>query len=53
MKRLLLDACQLAGAVSLTTAGALLAPWVGFAVGGALLLAAGLLINDGSGDERT
>lgn len=47
-RRRLLDLCQIVGACGLTVAGALLAPWVGFATGGGLLLAAGLFMDDRS-----
>ena len=38
------------GGGCLITAGALLAPWAGFAVAGVLGVGGGLLIDDGSGN---
>ena len=42
-----------AGAGLVVAGVALLAPWAGFVTAGAFLCAAGLLIDDGSGDAHT
>jgi hypothetical protein len=53
VKRRLLDVASALGGAAVSVGCFMLAPWLGVTVAGGLLLAAGLLLDDGSGDERT